>query len=84
MAELPSETHSETEYENLVASYQELYENLKLNAAVCVLLLEQAGGAAEFTPEELQAVDLSKSNIALSFDEEKKIYRLEGVYDESE
>lgn len=82
MEGLPLETSSElSELDQLRQDYDLLLENLKLNAAVCVILLEQAGGVAEFTPDELASVDLGRSNVRLSHDEERNVYVVEGVYE---
>jgi hypothetical protein len=90
MEESPSETSFEDKYKKLIedtitvprVEYDNLLENLKLNAAVCVILLEQAGGLAEFTPEDLAAINLGKVNVTLSHDEERNLYVLERTEDE--
>lgn len=58
----------------------ETFEQLKLNAAILVILLEQAGGLAEFTKEELESIDVSAANARLHYDEDRNVYVLEGVY----
>jgi hypothetical protein len=78
-------SHSETssELEDMRAWARDLFEQLKLNAAVLVILLEQAGGVAEFTPEELSAIDVNRANVRMYLDEERNVYVVEGLYDDA-
>lgn len=85
MEESPSTTPSDDEALRLMKeAYDLAVENWKVNAAVCVILLEQAGGMAEFTPEQLEAVDLNRANVTVTHDEERNMYVIEGSYDEPE
>lgn len=72
--------------EELAASKQyaqELFNQLSLNAAILVVLLDQAGGMAEVTKEELESIDVTKANARLYYDEEREVYVIEGMYEDA-
>lgn len=78
------ESHSETssELEQVIAHRDEVMNMLKWNAAIVAILLEQAGGVAEVTREDLERVDLSKVNATVEYDQERDMYVIKGVYDD--
>lgn len=81
-----SETSSESvdlEKENLKLHNDELMEMLKWNAAIVTVLLEQAGGVAEVSAEDLQRIDLSKANATVEYDSERDVYVIKGVYEDA-
>lgn len=82
----PSETSSESvdlEKENLKLHNDELMEMLKWNAAIVTVLLEQAGGVAEVSAEDLQRIDLSKANATVEYDSARDVYVIKGVYEDA-
>jgi hypothetical protein len=92
MVASPSEISSEETVESLernemaqlIAHRDEIMDMLKWNAAVMAILLEQAGGVAEVTRQELESVDLAKVNATVEYDAQRDIYVIRGVYEEDE
>jgi len=73
MAELSSETSSD-----------ELMENLRWSMAITAVLLQEAGGLVEIKQKVLEGINLNTVQTKVLFDEDRKVYIIEGVYDESE
>jgi hypothetical protein len=71
--ESPSETYS-------IEYVHELQNMLNWNAAIVYILLAEAGGLVEVKREVLEAVDVASVNTQVSFDQNKDVYVIEGVY----
>lgn len=78
--ESPSETSSEIE--GLQARIAELYEMLRWNVGILTVLLQEAGGLVEIDKATLEGIDVMKVRTVVSYDEEKEIYKVEGVFED--
>lgn len=74
---------SETSFEELKALYKETYDNLRWVMAINSVLLQEAGGAAEINRETLESIDLNKTRVEITYDVERDVYKVEGVYNDA-
>ena len=75
MEESLSETSSE-------ARIAELYEMLRWNVGILTVLLQEAGGLVEIDKPTLEGIDVSKARTVVSYDEDREVYIVEGVFED--
>lgn len=63
---------------------KELQDSLNWHAAILTVLLLEAGGVVEVDAKELGKIDLNKAKARISYDEEREVYTIEGLYVEDE
>ena len=61
-----------------------LRQSLDWHAAILTVLLLEAGGVVEVDAKELEKIDLNRAQARISFDEERNVYIIEGLYVEDE
>jgi hypothetical protein len=97
MEELPSEmsfdetvVEGEVDVKQLIAELEEnrkysaeLLDMLKWNVGILTVVLQEAGGMIEVDQQELESIDLSKTRTEISFDEERNVYIVKGIFNES-
>lgn len=72
----------ETVYTN--GYVKELQESLNWHAAILTVLLQEAGGVVEVEAKDLEGIRLDRARAQVSYDEERKVYTIEGLYTEDE
>lgn len=81
-------SHSETSSEEVeaysVQYVQELQESLNWHAAILTVLLQEAGGVVEVEAKDLEGIQLDRAKASVSYDEERKVYTIEGLYTEDD
>lgn len=65
-------------------SQEETMDLLRWTHGILAAVLQEAGGVIEIEEKDLSSVDLSKSQIKVNFDEERKVYIVEGFDREAE
>jgi len=63
---------------------QELQDSLNWHAAIMTVLLAEAGGVVELSGKELNAIQLDRAKAQVSYDEDRDVYIIEGLYVEDE
>jgi hypothetical protein len=78
---------SETSSDNVEVSAEvlaELQQSLDWHAAILAVLLQEAGGVVEVKADDLTGINLAQARASISYDDERKVYIIEGLYtDES-
>lgn len=84
MAESPSEMCSELEEQRdaLKAYAAELYEKLRWNIGISIVMLQEAGGVVEIEKEVLESINIDTVQLMVRYDEEREIYIVEGVFED--
>jgi len=74
-----------SEVENLETTlHEQVVESLNWHAAILAVLLQEAGGIVEIRKDELTGIQLDKAKVSITYDKERKVYVIEGLYtDES-
>lgn len=64
--------------EDLVEQHNKLQEIAQWTHGILAVLLQEQGGVVEISEESLSSIDMSRSTLTVKFDDERKVYIVEG------
>lgn len=61
-----------------------MQESLNWHAAILTVLLQEAGGVVEVEAKDLEGIQLNRAKAQVTYDGERDVYTIEGLYTEDD